>query len=218
MIGELGVCALCPSSPRQQNSESVRSQRNLVQDQVVNVLLKRLKAALGIGAIWGAAFAGVGAALGALLPTTSFLSTAVGLGTVAGVGGLLLGIGFAGLLSAVEGRRTLGELTSRRASLWGFLAGSALALVGSVAIGRLMEVVGAAESVLGLGIPVALQIAAMVTGAVSYGAVAAGLASATVSLAKRTPLSLPSPPSGSTRVLGGDAPETIRPPAPGSAT
>lgn len=169
-------------------------------------LMRRLKAALGIGSIWGAAFAGVGAILGALIPTTSFLSTVVGLGAVAGVGGLLLGIGFAGVLSAMESRRTLAELTSRRAALWGFLAGSALALVGSVAIGQLMDVVSVAESLLGLGIPAALQITAVVTGAVSYGAIAAGLASATVSLAKRAPVPLPSEPGGSPRVLGGDVP------------
>jgi hypothetical protein len=184
----------------------------------VNILLKRLKAALGIGSIWGAAFVGVGAALGALIPTTSFLSTAVGLGVVAGLGGFLLGIGFAGLLSAMEGRRTLGELTSRRAALWGFLAGSALALGGSIVLGSAMGVVGAAESVLGLGIPVALQLTAVLTGAVSYGAIAAGLASATVSLAQRTPLPLPAEPSGSTRILGGDAPEAARPQAPGPTT
>jgi len=146
---------------------------------------------LGIGSIWGAAFAGIGAALGALTPTTSFLSTAVGLAGVAGLGGLLLGVGFAGLLSAMEGRRTLAELTSRRAALWGFLAGSALALTGSVVLGIALGVVSGAEAVLGLSIPVALQVSALVAGAVSYGMTAAGLASATVSIAKRAPPPLP---------------------------
>lgn len=157
----------------------------------MHVLLKRLKGALGIGSIWGTVFAGIGALLGALIPTSSFLSTAFGLSAVAGAGGLLLGVGFAGLFSAVEGRRVLDDLSARRAALWGFLAGSALALVGSLVIGSLTGVVGVAEGLLGLSIPAALQLAAVGAGAVSYGAIAAGLASATVSLAKRTPPALP---------------------------
>jgi len=169
--------------------------------------VKKLRAALGIGSIWGVAFGGVGALLGALIQTTSFLSTALGLGVVAGVGGLVLGLGFAGLLSAMEGRRTLGELTTRRAALWGFVSGTALALVGSVVIGSLMDVVGLAESVLGLPIPIGLQIAAVATGAASYGAIAAGLAAATVSLAKASPPALQSETSGSARdLLGGTEP------------
>jgi len=185
----------------------------------VDVLLRRLKAALGIGSIWGAAFVGVGAALGALIPTTSFLSTAAGLGIVAGVGGFLLGIGFSGLLSAMEGRRTLGELTARRAALWGFLSGSALALVASVAIGSLVGAVSAAESVLGLSIPGALRLITILGSAGSYGAIAAGLASATVSLAKRQPPASLSESSRSNGDLLGDAaPKAVRPQAPGPAT
>jgi len=170
----------------------------------VKTLLKKLKAALGIGSIWGVAFGGVGAALGVLISTTSFLSTALGLGVVAGVGGFVLGTGFAGLLSVMEGRRTLGELTTHRAGLWGFVAGTALAIFGSVAIGSLMDVVSVAERVLGLPIPIGLQLTAVAAGAASYGAIAAGLAAATVSLAKRSPSALQTGSSASGRNLLGD--------------
>lgn len=179
-----------------------------------NRLLRKLKGALGIGSIWGAAFAGVGAVLGAVIPTTSFLSTVVGLGGIAGLGGLLLGVGFAGLLSAMEGRRSLVELTSRRAALWGFLAGSALALAGSVVLGSVLDVVSVAETLLGLEIPVALQVTALVAGSVSYGTIAAGLASATVSLAKRAHPPLPSDPDEPTRLFGSDVRDRMGPRTP----
>ena len=150
-------------------------------------VLRKLRAALAIGSIWGAAFATVGAALGAVLPATSFLGTTLGLGIVTGIGGFGLGVVFAGLLSAMERRRTLGDLTARRGALWGFVAGSSLALLGSAALGSLLGVVAAAEELMGLAVPVSLQMAALLTGAVSCGAISAALASATVSLAKRAP-------------------------------
>ena len=155
-------------------------------------LLKKLKAALGIGSIWGVAFGAVGTALGSLIATTSFLSSTLGLGVVAGVTGLILGAGFGGLLSVMEGRRTLDDLTPHRAALWGFTVGAGVALVGMIAGASLMDVIGIAESLLGLPIPIGLQLAAVAAGAVSYGAITAGLAAATVSLAKRSPSELQS--------------------------
>ena len=164
-------------------------------------LIRKLKAALGIGAIWGIAFGAVGTALGGLISTSSFLSSALGLGVVAGVAGLILGAGFGGLLSVMEGRRTLEELTAHRAALWGFVVGAAGALVGTIAVVSLTNVVGTAESILGLVIPIGLQLTALAAGAASYGAVTAGLAAATVSLAKRTPSELQSGSDGSARGL-----------------
>ena len=97
-------------------------------------LLRKLKAALGIGSIWGIAFGAVGTALGGLISTTSFMNSALGLGVGFGVAGFLLGASFGGLLSVMEGRRTLDELTARRAALWGFVVGAAVALVGTIAV------------------------------------------------------------------------------------
>ena len=160
-----------------------------------------MKAALGIGTIWGIALGAVGTALGGLISTTSFLSSALGLGVVAGVTGLVLGAGFGSLLSVMERQRTLDELTAHRAALWGFVVGAAVALVGTIAVASLTDLVRIAESLLGLPIPIGLQLTAIAAGAVSYGAVTAGLAAATVSLAKRSPSELQSGSTGSARDL-----------------
>ena len=156
----------------------------------VGKLLRKLKAALGIGSLWGIAASPIGMALGAwLLPTGSVLSSALLFGAYTGGAGLTLGVGFGALLSVMEGRRTLDELTPSRAALWGFVVGAAVTIVGTLAVTSLMGV-GIAAS--GLGIPVAVQLTAIAAGAVAYGAVTAGLAAATVSLAKRSPSELQS--------------------------
>ena len=160
----------------------------------MGILLRKLKAALGIGSIWGITAGAVGTALGGLssLPTGSFLSSALVFGLGCGVAGLILGTGFGGLLSLMEGRRTLDELTAHRAALWGFVVGAAVAVVGTIAVASLMDVVRIAESLLGLPLPIGLQLTAIAAGAASYGAITAGLAAATVSLAKRSPSELQS--------------------------
>ncbi len=157
--------------------------------KAVGVLLRKLKATLGIGSIWGIAAGAVGTVLGGLsgLPT---LSSIMVFGVGAGVAGFILGAGFGGLLSVMEGRRTLDELTANRAALWGFVVGTALALVGIIAVASLTSVVEVAVS--GLGLPIGVQLTAIAAAAASYGAVTAGLAAATVSLAKRSPSELQS--------------------------
>ncbi len=160
-------------------------------------LIRKLKAALRIGAIWGIATGAVGTTLGVLSPG-SFWSSALFFGVAMGVTGLVLGVGFGGLLSVMEGRRTLDELTPNRAALWGLVAGAAVALVGAIVVASLKGVGVVAG---GLGIPIAVQLIAIGAGAVSYGAVTAGLAAATVSLAKRSPSELPAGSSGSERDL-----------------
>ncbi len=149
-------------------------------------LLRRLKGALGIGSIWGIAAGALGTTLGGLNPS-SFLSSALFFGAATGVTGFVLGVGFGGLLSAMEGRRTFDELTPRRAALWGFVAGAAVALVGTIALADVFWV-----GVSGMGLPIGVQLTAIAAGAASYGAVTAGLAAATVSLAKRSPSELES--------------------------
>ncbi len=165
----------------------------------MGILLRKLKAALGIGSIWGIAGGAVGTAFGGLsrIPTGSFLSSALVFGVGTGVAGLILGAGFGALLSVMEGRRTLDDLTANRAALWGFVVGAAVALVGTIAVASLKGVGIAAG---GLGIPISVQLIAVAGAAVSYGAVTAGLAAATVSLAKRSPSELQ---SGSNASAGG---------------
>ena len=184
--------------PARWNRETLERRRGQSVRKAVGLLLRKLKAAFGIGSIWGIAFGAVGMALGGLISTTSFLSSALGLGVAAGVAGLVLGTSFAGLLSVMEGRRTLDELTAHRAALWGFVVGAAVALVGTIAVASLKGV-GVAAS--GLGIPIGVQLIDIAAGAVSYGAVTAGLSAATVSLAKRRPSELPLGSNASARDL-----------------
>ncbi len=148
----------------------------------MGILLRKLKAVLVIGSIWGIAAGAVGA-LG-------------GFGVAMGVTGLVLGAGFGGLLSVMEGRRTLDELTPRRAALWGFVAGAAVALAGTIAFADVFWV-----AVSGMGLPIGVQLTAIAAGAASYGAVTAGLAAATVSLAKRSPSEVQSGSSASAQDL-----------------
>ncbi len=76
-----------------------------------------------------------------------------------------------------------------------------MALAGTIAVASLTDVVKIAESLLGLPMPIGLQLTAIVAGAASYGAVTAGLAAATVSLAKRNPSELQSGSDGPARGL-----------------
>jgi len=157
----------------------------------MGIQLRKLKAALGIGSIWGIAGGAVGTAFGGLssIPTGSFLSSALVFGVGTGVAGLILGAGFGGLLSVMEGRRALDDLTANRAGLWGFVVGAAVALVGLTAVASLKGI-GIVAS--GFGIPIGVQLIAVAGAAASYGAITAGLAAATVSLAKRSPSELQS--------------------------
>ena len=179
----------------------------------MNTLLRKLKGALGIGSIWGLATGTVAAVFGGLtsIPTGWFLSSALVFGAGAAGAGLLLGTGFAGLLSLMEGRRTLDELTSKRAALWGFIVGATATLAGAIAVAALQGL-GAAAG--GMGIPLGVQLTALAAGAVSYGAVTAGLAAATISLAKRGPSELDAGGDGSIGITprhsGADASEKLR--------
>jgi hypothetical protein len=139
--------------------------------------LRRVKAALGIGSIWGVVAGSVGALAGGVsgLVTGGALSLFLLGGAVAGVVGFVLGSAFGGILSLMEGKRTLGELTVRRAGLWGALVGTAVPLLGGVVVLLF------GDPVLGIrGL-----ITAALAGAASYGLITAALAAGTVALAKR---------------------------------
>ncbi|MGI9628971.1 MAG: hypothetical protein ACR2QM_19225, partial [Longimicrobiales bacterium] len=85
----------------------------------------------------------------------------------------------------MERQRTLDELTARRAARAGFVVGTALGLAGVAAAASLTGMFRVGGS--GLGLPFAAQLAAIAGVSACYGAVASGLASATVSVAKRSP-------------------------------
>ena len=144
--------------------------------------LRKLRGILGIGAIWGLAGSVLGFALGAIvslfwhdmLPIT--VVKYVGFMTLQhAVWGFVSGSGFAGVLTIMEGRKTLEELTPVRAALWGALTGVGFATV----LGLVF---------IGLGNPSPL--APILATICMYGAMTAGIVAGTVSLAKRDPAML----------------------------
>ncbi len=91
--------------------------------------MRKLRGIVGMGALWGTLGAVFGAVVGGLegvlWPASIFPSMfelAVELGSL----GFLAGAGFASVLTALEGRRTIRELSTVRAGLWGGVAGAAL--------------------------------------------------------------------------------------------
>jgi len=146
--------------------------------------LQKIRGILGLGTLWGLAGSVIGAIAGIIarlsggLPPGDYL-----IDWILGAGGLgfVLGAGFAGVLTMMEGHRTLEELSPGRAARWGALAGASLpALWFLLFAGPLRSV---------LSIPEMIPVLIGAVGA--YGALSAGLASATVWVAQRTPSQLP---------------------------
>ncbi len=140
---------------------------------------RRVRGALGLGAIWGSAaglFGIVGGALAGLfggLPMLIAGFSGVAMGTI----GFMLGAGFGSVLTLLHGDRTLDELSIKRAAGLGFLAGAGLTL-GLNVVGWL---------VVGSAVPLSVVVPALVAGSISYGVVTAVLASGTVAVARRAP-------------------------------
>lgn len=146
--------------------------------------IRKLRGILGTGTIWGLATATVGLFLGGIISAVSgepFLSSLLRVGLRQGLNGFLLGCGFAGVLSVMDGRRTLSELSPGRAAVWGAVAGAAFPSV-NVLLGTL------------LGYPIVVDQLVLVclVGGLITGAVGAGLAAGTVALARRAPVELDS--------------------------
>lgn len=156
-----------------------------VSSRVMGDWLRRLRGALGIGAVWGAAgsiVGALGAVAGNLFVGTPLLASMIDFGLGAGFAGFLLGTGFAGILTLVERRRTLEELSATRAGLWGAVAGAV------VPAGVLIL-----NSAMGWNPAIPLQqLFPVVLGAsTAYALLTGVLAAGTVSIAKRTPEGLP---------------------------
>ena len=137
--------------------------------------VRRLRGVLGTGALWGVAgtaLGTVGGLMASLFGGVPLLGSVSVWGLGAGVLGFLLGSGFAGVLTAIEGRRTLDELSVGRAAVWGALAGGVFPIIWLLAS-------------LGSGIGTTIPIADAASG--SYGALSAALAAGTVALAKHLP-------------------------------
>ncbi|MEM7415540.1 MAG: hypothetical protein AAF389_08610 [Gemmatimonadota bacterium] len=149
--------------------------------------VRRFRGIVGIGAVWGGFSGIVGGVLAvgaALLGAFPFAEAGEIMLGAAGLG-FALGTGFATMLTAIEGRRKLEELSTGRAAVLG-------ACVGAVAPIAVM----ASIFVPMMGAGVLLEprfVSAIASGALSYGAITAALAAGTISIAKRGgELALPS--------------------------
>lgn len=82
-------------------------------------LVKRLRGVLGIGSVWGLVRGVVGAAIGGSsgFITGSLIGALVIGGVGAGLMGFVLGSGFATVLTLMDGKKTLEQLTPRRAGV-----------------------------------------------------------------------------------------------------
>ena len=148
---------------------------------IMRTWLQRLRGALGIGAIWGLAGTAFGALegiIGSLIAGGPLLGSALTFGLGAGSIGFVLGISFAAVLTLMDRRRTLGELSPGRAAVWGAMTGVAMPLL------WLLVLYG--PVVLSRSLPAALAICG------SFGALSAALAGGTVSLARIAPSELAS--------------------------
>ncbi len=154
---------------------------------------RKVRAALGIGALWAGAAGAVGSVIGGVAGL--FAGDFVYLTLIGGLGsatmGLVFGSGFAAVLSLMERNRTLDELSSKRAGAWGFIVGAAVPLIGNLA----------ALWLVGSSMPIERLLPALLAGSVSYGVVTALLSAGTVALAQWKPNSL-GPGEDETHVVG----------------
>ncbi len=137
-----------------------------------------------MGAIWGVAGSVFGALAGGL--EAVFLAEPVfasmwDLGSTLGFFGFVTGSGFATVLTAMEGRRTIGELSATRAALWGGIGGAALP-----AIALLIQRGGP-----GLMVVISDPQHSFLMASVLSGVIPAAMASGTVFLARRSEGKLP---------------------------
>ena len=151
--------------------------------------LRKLRGILGIGATWGLVGGVVGTVGGAvaLLFGLPVLETLL----IAGLGGTALGFviggGFASILSLMDGRRSLEQLSPARSAMWGASAG-VLSMV-------LMTLMG--------GGPEPLYNFLLASGV--FGGIGAGMAAGTVLLARRSLRQLPETGDETGALSAGDA-------------
>lgn len=97
-------------------------------------LVRRLRGALGIGVTWEVLWVAVGLVLYTIFRVfqPEDIGPGEGLGTalpIFGLVGFLSGLGFAGVLSLAERRRTVHQLSLGRVALWGLLGGAVIPLL-----------------------------------------------------------------------------------------
>jgi hypothetical protein len=132
--------------------------------------VRRLRGLLGVGTLWGFAWAVIGAVLGVAIGVLSpdvwlwsnpIIEWALGMG----VYGFVSGVGFGGLLAFRESRKSLDELSPARAAVWGVL--------GAVLVPVLFGMLGAFElGTTSLDVLEAMGMTALLGGTFAGGSVA----------------------------------------------
>jgi hypothetical protein len=141
--------------------------------------LRKLRGIVGIGAVWGFACSVLGLIVGAALSVVGELLLSMAISALGfGIAGFVLGSGFAVVLTIMDGRKTFEDLTTGRAALWGALAG----------VGSMITVI-----LVGMGLGTYSGALVDFWASISIsGAMTAGLAAGTISLARRAPGALES--------------------------
>jgi hypothetical protein len=159
---------------------------------------RRLRGALGIGAIWGAAGAMVGGLGGAIaglvagLPIGYLVPVA---GLYAGATTFLLGAGFSLALTLRASRQVSGRPSTARVAALGALAGAALPFMWMLApVGELLTDLTA--------LPMSQFLAVLLGASATCGAIGAGFAAATMTIAGRAPVELTGDEESESRLLG----------------
>ena len=100
----------------------------------MNSFFRRLRGLLGVGLTWGALWSVIGGGVGLVLAvvapdvggwTNRVFEWALGMGLY----GLVSGVGFGSLLALREGRKTILDISLRRAAIWGVVGSAAVPLL-----------------------------------------------------------------------------------------
>ena len=148
--------------------------------------LRRLRGIFRFGTLWGVAGAVFSTILGLVVyvfgripPGFTLLEILIPF-VLYGVGmGFVLGSGFAGVLTVIERRRTLQELSPARAAVWAAMVGAVLPIAYFLVF-------------FGPEVVLSLNPLAMLADSAAWGGLGGALAAGTVSLAKRAPSELAS--------------------------
>ncbi len=162
--------------------------------------LRRLRGVLAFGTLWSVAgavfstiFALVAYVFGRVPPGSPLLEFLLPFCLFGAGMGFVLGSGFAGVLTVIERRRTLEELSPARAAVWAAMVGAGLPTVYYLVFFGPEAVIYSLTSA-----PLATLV-----GAATFGGLGGALAAGTVSLAKRAPPELvPGPLPDDGELLG----------------
>ena len=100
----------------------------------MNRLVRRIRGLLGVGLTWGALWSAIGAGIGLVIGivapevwgwTNPILEWTIGMGLY----GTVSGVGFGSLLALREGRKTIFDVSLRRAAILGVLGAAAVPLL-----------------------------------------------------------------------------------------